>query len=88
MNGFDNTPDVTCGMRGLHSRRVYTWAHDYLMRSQLTTGGPTDPIYKLAKGLLMPVASGGIHIWHMPALVDIFGDDACLQFGVGTTSKG
>ena len=22
----------------------------------------------------MPVASGGIHIWHMPALVDIFGD--------------
>ena len=32
----------------------------------------------------MPVASGGIHIWHMPALVDIFGDDACLQFGGGT----
>ncbi len=29
-------------------------------------------------------ASGGIHIWHMPALVDIFGDDACLQFGGGT----
>ena len=62
-----------------------------------TTGGPTHPIYKLAKGLLMPVASGGIHIWHMPALihiwhmpalVDIFGDDACLQFSVGTTSKG
>jgi ribulose 1,5-bisphosphate carboxylase large subunit-like protein len=23
--------------------------------------------------------SRGIHIWHMPALVDIFGDDACLQ---------
>jgi ribulose-bisphosphate carboxylase large chain len=33
---------------------------------------------------LMPRASGGIHIWHMPALVDIFGDDACLQFGGGT----
>ena len=31
-----------------------------------------------------PVASGGIHVWHMPALVDIFGDDACLQFGGGT----
>jgi ribulose-bisphosphate carboxylase large chain len=30
------------------------------------------------------VASGGIHIWHMPALVTIFGDDACLQFGGGT----
>ena len=25
---------------------------------------------------VMPVASGGIHIWHMPALVEIFGDDA------------
>lgn len=30
---------------------------------------------------VMPVASGGIHIHHMPALVDIFRDDACLQFG-------
>merc|ERR1719324_2176238 len=30
---------------------------------------------------VMPVASGGIHVWHMPALVEIFGDDACLQFG-------
>lgn len=33
---------------------------------------------------VMPVASGGIHIHHMPALVEIFGDDACLQFGGGT----
>jgi ribulose-bisphosphate carboxylase large chain len=32
---------------------------------------------------VMPVASG-IHVWHMPALVEIFGDDACLQFGGGT----
>jgi ribulose-bisphosphate carboxylase large chain len=32
----------------------------------------------------MAVASGGIHVWHMPALVEIFGDDACLQFGGGT----
>ena len=30
------------------------------------------------------VASGGIHVWHMPALVSIFGDDAVLQFGGGT----
>jgi ribulose-bisphosphate carboxylase large chain len=35
-------------------------------------------------GGVCPVASGGIHVWHMPALVDIFGDDACLQFGGGT----
>jgi len=33
---------------------------------------------------VMPVASGGIHVWHMPALVEIFGDDAVLQFGGGT----
>ena len=30
--------------------------------------------------------SRGIHIWHMPALVSIFGDDACLQFGGGALS--
>ncbi|MCB1516335.1 MAG: form I ribulose bisphosphate carboxylase large subunit [Hyphomicrobiaceae bacterium] len=33
---------------------------------------------------VFPVASGGIHIWHMPALVSIFGDDSVLQFGGGT----
>jgi ribulose-bisphosphate carboxylase large chain len=33
---------------------------------------------------VMPVASGGIHVWHIPALVEIFGDDSCLQFGGGT----
>lgn len=33
---------------------------------------------------MLPVASGGIHVWHMPALVAIFGDDAVLQFGGGT----
>ena len=30
------------------------------------------------------VASGGIHVWHMPSLVTIFGDDSVLQFGGGT----
>jgi len=33
---------------------------------------------------MFPVASGGIHVWHMPALVSIFGDDAVMQFGGGT----
>jgi ribulose-bisphosphate carboxylase large chain len=37
---------------------------------------------------VFPVASGGIHVWHMPALVNIFGDDACLQFGGGTLGHG
>ncbi|CAI0476240.1 unnamed protein product [Linum tenue] len=25
---------------------------------------------------VLPVASGGIHVWHMPALTEIFGDDS------------
>jgi ribulose bisphosphate carboxylase small subunit len=33
---------------------------------------------------VFPAASGGIHVWHMPDLVDIFGDDAVFQFGGGT----
>ncbi len=33
---------------------------------------------------VFPVASGGIHVWHMPQLVDVFGDDAVFQFGGGT----
>ncbi len=33
---------------------------------------------------MFPVASGGIHVWHMPALTAIFGDDAVFQFGGGT----
>ena len=33
---------------------------------------------------LFPVASGGIHVWHIPALVAIFGDDSVMQFGGGT----
>ena len=34
---------------------------------------------------VIPV-SGGIHVWHMPALVSIFGDDSVLQFGGGTSA--
>ena len=33
---------------------------------------------------MFPVASGGIHVWHIPELVAIFGDDAVFQFGGGT----
>ncbi|KAL5098125.1 hypothetical protein RYX36_002452 [Vicia faba] len=33
---------------------------------------------------LIPVASGGIHVWHMHALTKIFGDDYVLQLGGGT----
>ncbi|CAN6446803.1 unnamed protein product [Victoria cruziana] len=33
---------------------------------------------------VLPVASGGLHVWHMLALIEIFGDDFVLQFGGGT----
>ncbi|CAI9272095.1 unnamed protein product [Lactuca saligna] len=33
---------------------------------------------------VLPIASGDIHVWHMPALTEIFGDDSVLQFGGGT----
>ncbi|MBA0627437.1 hypothetical protein Godav_004951 [Gossypium davidsonii] len=26
----------------------------------------------------------GIHVWHIPVLTEIFGDDSILQFGRGT----
>jgi ribulose-bisphosphate carboxylase large chain len=36
----------------------------------------------------MPVTSGGIYVWHMPALVEIFGDDTCVQFQFGGGTLG
>ncbi|XP_040965728.1 ribulose bisphosphate carboxylase large chain [Gossypium hirsutum] len=33
---------------------------------------------------VLSVASRGIHIWYMPALTEIFGDDFVLQSGGGT----
>eukprot|EP01018_Ginkgo_biloba_P027140 Gb_25934 [translate_table: standard] len=33
---------------------------------------------------VLPIDSGGIHVWHMPTLTEIFGDDSILQFGGGT----
>ncbi|GFP81318.1 ribulose-1,5-bisphosphate carboxylase/oxygenase large subunit [Phtheirospermum japonicum] len=33
---------------------------------------------------VIPLASRGIHVWHMPALTEIFGNDSVLQFGGGT----
>ncbi|KAG8390990.1 hypothetical protein BUALT_Bualt01G0141400 [Buddleja alternifolia] len=35
--------------------------------------------------VVIPVALGGIHVWHMPALTEISRDDSVLQFGGGTS---
>ncbi|MBA0762682.1 hypothetical protein Gotri_012265 [Gossypium trilobum] len=33
---------------------------------------------------VLPVSSRGTHVWHIPDLTEIFGDDSVLQFGGGT----
>jgi len=33
---------------------------------------------------VIPITSSDIHVWHIPALVNIFSDDSCLQFGGAT----
>jgi ribulose-bisphosphate carboxylase large chain len=33
---------------------------------------------------VLPIALRAIHVWHIPALTEIFGDDFILQFGGGT----
>ncbi|KAF3670111.1 putative 50S ribosomal protein L2, chloroplastic-like [Capsicum annuum] len=56
-------------------------------RGLLTRGRKKAPRFRvmlLAYAGVIPVASGGIHVWHMPALTKIFGDDSVLQFGGGT----
>ncbi len=59
-----------------------------LMREDFVPADPARGIYfdqewASLPGML-PAASGGIHVWHMPALVEIFGDDSILQFGGGS----
>jgi phosphoglycerate kinase len=46
-------------------------------------GSSFDQKWGAMPGMFL-VASGGIHVWHVPARVSIFGDDAVLQrFGKG-----
>ncbi|KAK4733695.1 hypothetical protein R3W88_007956 [Solanum pinnatisectum] len=48
------------------------------------TLGFVDLLHWVSLPGVLPVASGGIHVWYMPALTKIFGDDSVLQFGGGT----
>ncbi len=59
-----------------------------LMREDFVPADPSRGLYfdqdwASLPGVL-PAASGGIHVWHMPALVEIFGDDSIFQFGGGS----
>ena len=64
----------------LEGDRAITLGFVDLMRDDIVEQDRTRDVFFtqdwVALPAVMPVASGGIHIWHMPALVDIFGDDA------------
>jgi|SRR5579883_3381013 ribulose-bisphosphate carboxylase large chain len=72
----------------LESDRISTMAVNDLLRARFVPGDLSRGLYfdqdwGTMPGMF-PVASGGIHVWHMPTLVSLFGDDAVLQFGGGT----
>lgn len=72
----------------LEGDRAATMAVNDLLREDFIPADKSRGVYfdqhwaSLAS--VFPVASGGIHVWHMPDLVAIFGDDSVLQFGGGT----
>jgi len=72
----------------LEGEREITLGFVDLMRDNIVAKDRSRGIYFeqdwCAMPGVFPVASGGIHVWHIPALVEIFGDDSCLQFGGGT----
>ena len=72
----------------LEGDRAATMAVNDLLREDFVPEDPSRGVYFdqswASLPPVFPVASGGIHVWHMPDLVAIFGDDAVLQFGGGT----
>ncbi len=72
----------------LEGDRVATMAINDLLREDFIPADRSRGIYFdqpwASLPAVFPVASGGIHVWHMPELVAIFGDDAVFQFGGGT----
>ncbi len=72
----------------LEGDRAGTMAINDLLREDFVPADPSRGIYFDQSWAslpgMFPVASGGIHVWHMPDLVAIFGDDSILQFGGGT----
>jgi len=57
-----------------------------LLRERVTPAGRTLFFEQDWAGLktVWPVASGGLHVGHMPALYDLYGEDAFWLFGGGT----
>ena len=72
----------------LEGDRTATMAINDLLREDFIAADNSRGIYFdqawASMPAVFPVASGGIHVWHMPELLDIFGTDSVLQFGGGT----
>nr|QOH25810.1 ribulose-1,5-bisphosphate carboxylase/oxygenase large subunit [Chaetomorpha antennina] len=87
MSGGDHLHSGTV-VGKLEGDRAVTLGFVDLIRDELVQQDRSRGVYFTqdwaALPSVMPVARGGIQIWQMPALVEIFGDDACLQFGGGT----
>ncbi|XP_048501333.1 ribulose bisphosphate carboxylase large chain-like [Beta vulgaris subsp. vulgaris] len=81
------TPPSACSLK-LNVERDITLGFVDLLRDDYTEKDRSRGIYFTQSWVstpgVLPVASGGIHVWHMPALTEIFGDDSVLQFGGGT----
>ena len=87
MAGGDQLPNGTV-VGKLEGDRGATKAINDLLREDFipadkSRGGYSDQAWA-SMPPVFPVASGGIHVWHMPELVAIFGTDCVLQFGGGT----
>lgn len=72
----------------LEGDRAATMAINDLLREDFVAADKSRGIYFdqpwASLPAVFPAASGGIHVWHMPDLVEIFGDDAVFQLGGGT----
>ncbi|MFQ6634823.1 hypothetical protein Gotur_012256 [Gossypium turneri] len=72
----------------LKGERDITLSFVDLLRDDFIKKDQSRGIYFTQDWVSMPgvlsVASGGIHVWYMPALTKIFGDDFVLQSGGGT----
>ena len=72
----------------LEEEREITLGFVDLLRDDFVEKDRSHGIYFTQDWVFLPsvllVASGSIHVWHMPTLTEIFGDDFVLQFGGGT----
>ena len=72
----------------LEEEREITLGFVDLLRDDFVEKDRSHGIYFTQDQVSLPsvllVASGSIHVWHMPTLTEIFGDDFVLQFGGGT----